>query len=224
MGTMKRQKQIDEMDRQIDDINGAFGEATDMARTFHEELKKSKEAMEGVQKSTKRLEKTLDTGLRSAIDGAVFRGETLSDALRGIGQGLVKLAYDAAVKPITGHVAKVLGQGAEQLFGGATPFAKGASFSQGRVMPFANGGIIERATYFPMRGGAGLMGEAGPEAIMPLARGADGKLGVRSATAASRPVNVVMNISTRNADSFMRSQNQIAAQVNQALARAQRNR
>lgn len=91
-------------------------------------------------------------------------------------------------------------------------------------MPFANGGIIERATYFPMRGGAGLMGEAGPEAIMPLARGADGKLGVRSTTAASRPVNVVMNISTRNADSFMRSQNQIAAQVNQALARAQRNR
>jgi hypothetical protein len=73
-----------------------------------------------------------------------------------------------------------------------------------------------------LRGGTGLMGEAGPEAIMPLARGADGKLGVRGNGGGS--VNVVMNISTPDADGFRRSQGQIAAQMSRVIARGQRNR
>lgn len=62
--------------------------------------------------------------------------------------------------------------------------AKGASFSNG-IAKFATGGIVNGPTLFPFAdGGAmqmGLMGEAGPEAIMPLQRGADGSLGVRAA-------------------------------------------
>jgi lambda family phage tail tape measure protein len=103
------------------------------------------------------------------------------------------------------------------------PFAKGAAFSQGRVMPFAKGGVVSQATSFPMRGGTGLMGEAGPEAIMPLARGADGRLGVRAA-GSGRPVTVVMNITTPDVQGFQRSQSQIAAEALRALARGQRNR
>ena len=75
---------------------------------------------------------------------------------------------------------------------------------------------------FPMRGGTGLMGEAGPEAIMPLARGPDGKLGVRGGGGGS--VSVVMNISTPDAQSFQSSQGQIAAQMSRALSRGNRNR
>jgi phage-related minor tail protein len=75
---------------------------------------------------------------------------------------------------------------------------------------------------FPMRGGTGLMGEAGPEAIMPLARGPDGRLGVMAA-GGGRAVSVVMNITTPDVDGFRRSQSQIAAQMNRALARGQRN-
>jgi lambda family phage tail tape measure protein len=56
--------------------------------------------------------------------------------------------------------------------------AKGNVFDMGRLQPFAYGGIVDRPTVFPMAHGAGLMGEAGPEAVMPLKRGADGKLGV----------------------------------------------
>ncbi|MDO6967020.1 phage tail length tape measure family protein [Rhizobium alvei] len=60
-------------------------------------------------------------------------------------------------------------------------FADGAAFSSGSVVAFANGGVVDRPTFFPMsRGRTGLMGEAGEEAIMPLARGADGRLGVRN--------------------------------------------
>ena len=76
---------------------------------------------------------------------------------------------------------------------------------------------------FPMRGGLGLMGEAGPEAIMPLARGPDGKLGVRGG-GGSAPVNVVINIQTPDVEGFQRSQSQIAAQMGRLLGQGQRNR
>ena len=84
------------------------------------------------------------------------------------------------------------------------------------------GGIVGAPTTFPMRGGMGLMGEAGPEAIMPLARGPDGRLGVQAG--GGRGVNVVMNITTPDVQGFQRSQSQVAAQVSRALSRGQRNR
>jgi tape measure domain-containing protein len=56
--------------------------------------------------------------------------------------------------------------------------ANGNVFAQNGIVPFANGGIVDRPMMFPFAKGIGLMGEAGPEAIMPLKRGADGKLGV----------------------------------------------
>lgn len=64
-------------------------------------------------------------------------------------------------------------------FGGGS--AKGNIFNDGSMMAFANGGVIGGPTTFPMAGGKfGLMGEAGPEAIMPLERGPGGKLGIIS--------------------------------------------
>lgn len=77
---------------------------------------------------------------------------------------------------------------------------------------------------FAMRGGTGLMGEAGPEAILPLARGADGRLGVQAGGGGGRPVTIVMNIATPDVQGFQRSQSQIAAQAARAMARGQRNR
>jgi phage-related minor tail protein len=68
------------------------------------------------------------------------------------------------------------------------------------------------------------MGEAGPEAVMPLTRGPDGKLGIRSQGGGSAPITVVMNISTPDAQSFRKSQSQVAAEMNRALSRGQRNR
>lgn len=59
--------------------------------------------------------------------------------------------------------------------------ALGNIFSGGRLVPFAKGGVVYRPTVFPMANGAGLMGEAGPEAVMPLTRLPGGKLGVQSA-------------------------------------------
>lgn len=76
--------------------------------------------------------------------------------------------------------------------------ANGGAFDRsGELTAFANGGVVGSPTYFGYEGGRrrGLMGEAGPEAIMPLARGADGKLGVRASAQASGPT-FVFNIAS----------------------------
>jgi phage-related minor tail protein len=64
------------------------------------------------------------------------------------------------------------------------------------VVPFASGGIVSSPTLFKFAGGTGLMGEAGPEAIMPLKRGRGGKLGV-AAGGGLAPMNLTVNIDSR---------------------------
>ena len=89
--------------------------------------------------------------------------------------------------------------------------------------PFAQGGVVASPVTFPMGGGRmGLAGEAGPEAIMPLARGTDGRLGVRT-QGAGGGVTITMNISTPDAEGFRRSESQIAAMLSRAVSRGQRN-
>jgi len=85
-------------------------------------------------------------------------------------------------------VVQKLVAGVKSLFG----FADGGVFSGGTVdKKFANGGVVGGPTYFPMSGNkTGLMGEAGPEAIMPLKRGKDGKLGVATDGGGSQTVVV----------------------------------
>lgn len=56
--------------------------------------------------------------------------------------------------------------------------AKGGAYASASLSAYSNS-IVSSPTYFAFAKGAGLMGEAGPEAIMPLTRSADGSLGVR---------------------------------------------
>lgn len=206
-----------EFEGQLDALEGAMAEAGAMTAALSGEILKMQGAMAATGRDAEVLAKGLSHGLKSAFDGLVFDGMRASDALGAVARSLVNTAYSAAIKPVTNHLGGLLAQGMAGLF------ANGGAFSQGKVMPFATGGIVSGPTYFPMRGGAGLMGEAGPEAILPLTRGANGKLGVR-AEGGGRPVQVVMNISTPDAASFQRSQSQIAAQASRALGRGQRNR
>jgi phage-related minor tail protein len=192
-----------------------------MVTGFDSELRRMRYSLSATGKDVATLERGLSKGLRRAFDGVVFDGVKLSDALETVAQSMIDTTYSAAIKPITNHFGGLLAQGVSGIAEGLLPFAKGDSFSQGRVMPFASGGIVSGATTFPLRGGTGLMGEAGPEAIMPLARGPDGKLGVRGGGSSS---TIVMNISTPDAQSFQRSQGQIAAQMSRALGRGKRNR
>jgi phage-related minor tail protein len=204
-------------------LEQSLGGAGAMAAAFDVELKQMQATIADTGREVGVLSSGISRGLRRAFDGLIFDGMKLSDALKAVAQSMVDAAYNAAIKPVASHFGGLLASGVEGLVNGFLPFAKGGSFAQGRVMPFAQGGIVSSPTTFPMRGGTGLMGEAGPEAIMPLARGADGRLGVRGA-GMSAPVTVVMNISTPDVQGFQRSQSQIAARMGRALGQGQRNR
>jgi phage-related minor tail protein len=88
------------------------------------------------------------------------------------------------------------------------------------VKAFAKGGVLAAPTYFPASGGLAVAGEAGPEAIVPLARGADGRLGVATHTGATPNINIT--ISTPDAASFRRSEAYLTGQIARAVARGQR--
>ena len=98
----------------------------------------------------------------------IFDGKRLSEALAGIGRSLSGSVLNQALAPVQGAIGSAVGKGMQSILGGILPFAKGAAFGAGRVAAFARGGVVDGPTHFPMRGGVGLMGEAGPEAIMPL--------------------------------------------------------
>jgi len=78
-------------------------------------------------------------------------------------------------------------------------FAKGGAFQGGKeVQAFASGGVVSSPTLFPMaNGGTGLMGEAGAEAIMPLRRGSNGRLGVEATNVEPR---IIINNNARNTE------------------------
>jgi phage-related minor tail protein len=159
-----------------------------------------------------RLADSFGNKLVTSLAGAVIHGRKLSDTFRGLALSLANQALSQALRPLGNLVGNFLG--------GLFANAQGNVISQGRITPFANGGIVNSPVLFPLRNGTGLMGEAGPEAIMPLARGSDGKLGVRGGVGMTT-VNV--NISTPDIQSFRQSQTQIAASLSRAVGRGQRN-
>ena len=207
----------DDLSDQAEALEDSLGAAAAMAASFDTELSRVRDALAATKQDVVVLEYGLSKGLRRAFDGM-----KLSDAFDAIARSMIQATYSAAIRPVTNHVGALVSDGVTGLVEGILPFADGGSFSQGRVVPFANGGVVSGATAFPMRGGMGVMGEAGPEAILPLSRGADGKLGVRSE--GSSMSKVVINVSTPDVQGFRRSQGQIASQMSRALSRGNRNK
>jgi phage-related minor tail protein len=213
---------VTELTEQIAALETTLGGTVGMVAAFEGELSKMQDSLVFTGREVTALTAGFSGGLRRAFDGVVFDGMKLSDALKGVANSMSQTVFNVAMKPVQNAVGGFLANGLNALLGKRMPFAQGGAFSQGQVMPFAKGGIVSSPTSFGMRGGSGLMGEAGPEAILPLTRGADGKLGVQAA--GGRTVTVVMNISTPDVQGFQRSQSQVAAQAMRALARGQRNR
>src|SRR2546421_83541 len=123
----------------------------------------------------------LGTRFGNALSGAfvdvALRGRGLSDVLRTLALRLSEIALKAAFKPLTDALGGALA-------GAFTPlaFAKGGVIGRPMPVPFAQGGVIASPIAFPLGGNqTGVAGERGAEAILPLARGPDGSLGVRAA-------------------------------------------
>ncbi|WP_392338449.1 phage tail tape measure protein [Loktanella salsilacus] len=219
---MNELDQIDGLDANAAALERTLGDTAGMAAAFDATLRDMQVSLGETTRDLGNLERGFAGGLRRAFDGLIFDGKSLSDTLSGVAKSMIDTAYAAAINPVMKQAGSLLSDGINAAVSGVMPFATGAPFAQGRVMPFAKGGVVSSPTTFGMRGGTGLMGEAGPEAIMPLARGADGRLGVRGGGGSS--VNVTMHVTTPDAQSFQRSQAQIAAQMGRVLGRGQRNR
>lgn len=157
------------------------------------------------------LARRLGSALSGAFEGAIVKGKSFGDVLRDLALRIARIALDAALKPLGNALAGTIGSALTSIL----PFGNG-----GVVTPFARGGVLDRPSLFAMpRGGLGLAGEAGPEAILPLSRGPDGRLGVAT-RGAERPVSVTVNIQTADLTGFQQSQGQIAAQMGRAIQRA----
>ena len=160
-----------------------------------------------------------------AFEGAIQRGESLSGVLKGLALDLAEIALKSAGNALLDSILGGLfgggGSFVETGIGGPISsgglFAKGAAFAGGRrLTALARGGalsnrILRRPTLFPLAGGLGLAGEAGPEAVLPLARMGSGELGVKAAMtrlpdvpssfAGGAPVtNLTFNIDATGAD------------------------
>ena len=142
------------------------------------------------------MAQSIGDGFTDMVSGT----KTVAEAFRSMAYEIIKKLYEVIVvqqivgsfgvkgtpdSGIAGFLGSLItgsgGPNFTNVSGGPKLNANGNAFSGGNVIPFASGGVVSSPTVFPMaNGGVGLMGEAGPEAIMPLSRGANGKLGVKS--------------------------------------------
>jgi phage-related minor tail protein len=202
-----------------EDGAAALNEATASAERLGEAVTKAggaaggaRDALEHMKDVAKGLAEDITGPLKDALKSGELSWQSFANAVSDIASRLASRLIDTAFKPIEDALLRAFSGGGASgggsgvfgwitkaiggLFGGG--FAQGGVFAQtGQVAAFARGGIVDRPTVFPFGRGIGLMGEAGPEAILPLRRGPGGRLGVEAGTAqpaaqiAPRIINVL---------------------------------
>lgn len=136
------------------------------------------------------ISSSLDSAFSKLLDGEKIKfKDFFTEIMKDIAQIIIRAQITQPIANMigntggnTGGLGSLLGSligGGGGYYQSPMIYGAGAAFSGGHQLTmFANGGLVNRPTIFPMARGAGLMGEAGPEAVLPLKRGADGKLGV----------------------------------------------
>jgi len=150
------------------------------------EIDQVSEAAARAKQRADQMNQTFAQTLTSVVTNAKSASAALSDLL----SQLANAAFNKAFTMLFDQI------GVGDLFGSLVPSANGNVISAGNVVPFARGGVVSAPSVFPMsHGRTGLVGEAGPEAILPLSRGRGGKLGVVAETQgnAGTQVNIYNN-------------------------------
>lgn len=167
----EKKKNEDKAKKMSDDIGGAFREG------FVNLLEGKDNALDKLGESLKKkitasvADSLYDATLKPAVEAF---SSWLPGAFKGIfsggGSGSTGSSAGSGGSWFSSLLSGVLG-----IFGFAS--AKGNVFASPGLHAYANS-VVGQPTFFPFANGIGLMGEAGPEAIMPLRRGSDGRLGV----------------------------------------------
>lgn len=152
------------------DKGGSGTSRKDQIKLTTEALKKETEANKALETSMNTVSSNITNAFMSMVDGS----NTVVGAFRNMMFNILKSVYEQSVaQPIANTLSSALFAG----FSGSGPQTGSLGLPS---FKFANGGVVGSPTTFQMSGGkTGLMGEAGPEAIMPLKRGSNGQLGVQ---------------------------------------------
>lgn len=143
-------------------------------KDLEENIKLQREAAEAADFFGKAFEKNLGNIASNAIDGLIDGLFDAEFSFKSFAQSIMQEMAKMLLRALALHtIFKALGIDAGNP---GNPFEE--FIHQVAAVPFAKGGIVNSPTLFPMKGGVGLMGEAGSEAIMPLKRDSSGNLGV----------------------------------------------
>ncbi len=173
-------------------------------------------AMEDLTRQSERFGSSVSRTLQSAI----ISGRSFGDVLRSIGMQFSTMALKQGFRPLENLVSGLFSSIFSSI-GGVSAFARGGVVNSGGIVPFAQGGVISTPTFFQAGNQTGLMGEAGAEAILPLSRGADGRLGVKTRPEGTS-ANIVFNVTSPDVASFQKSEAQLTAMLARAVGRGRR--
>tara|TARA_R100001224_G_scaffold56998_1_gene33562 strand:- start:282 stop:1913 length:1632 start_codon:yes stop_codon:yes gene_type:complete len=157
-------------------LNRTFGEAT-LAK-----IQTFKDSIQGVGDAFGDVVVKGIKGMEDALVKFVMTGTlNFRNLANSIISDMVRIAIQQTItRPFTNFISNIFEN------------ADGNAFVDGKVQKYAYGGVVNRPTLFPMANGMGLMGEAGAEAILPLRRGSNGKLGVQASGGGVG--NIVVNV------------------------------
>jgi lambda family phage tail tape measure protein len=195
---------ISDLEKQINSINQAKQAEEERNRVLEAAKQRQQEVADTISSS-------MENAFMSIVDGT----KSVQDAFRVMAAEIIKELYRIfVVKKITGMISDVVGLYTGAPVGQMSFNANGNVFNRGSIVPYANGGVVGGPTYFPMSGGkTGLMGEAGPEAIMPLKRGKDGKLGVAADGGSGVTINQTFAFQANGDDSVKKIIAQAAPKI-----------
>jgi TP901 family phage tail tape measure protein len=171
------------------------------------ELEKARANEAEQARKASEAQKQWNNQLTYAFKDAIMNSKNLGDALSNLANRVQNMLVNKALDSLLGGMFASM------------KFAKGAAFQAGGVTAFASGGVVNSPTMFPMRGGVGLMGEAGAEAIMPLTRTSNGDLGVKAVGGGSTVIapQITINVSGGTREQNDDAGRKVSAAVKQAI-------
>ena len=176
-----------ELDLTLEQIVEKLKQGKNEAFNFKEEFKKISDEATNLDEKVGKLaigtiNKLGDAFADFFVTGKMGFADLARSAIQELNRIIIKAAFMKFIaNPITDALGLTGSANGNVISGGeVVPSAMGNVFAKNKIVPYKMGGVVNRPSIFPMaNGGIGLMAEAGyPEAIMPLKRGRDGKLGV----------------------------------------------
>jgi lambda family phage tail tape measure protein len=171
----------------------------------------------GWQESFKQYENDAGNASKNAETLFSAASKGMEDSMAKFAQ-TGKLSFSGMATSILADIARIASRRAiSSIF--SLFSADGNVFDSGTVLKSADGNVFDTPTMHSYSGGLGMLGEAGPEAVMPLQRTASGKLGVISQGGGGQVNNISVNVSVQGGNTNEQTGNAVASKVAEQFTR-----